>query len=100
MSQMFNNAPSFNQDIENRNVVMDLTISNLKSGIHSLKKIIPEIDRFVTPDQFNHYKNISYSKGFLIVASSPLTRSSYHASDDFKQLKIKRISMIKSNILN
>ena len=59
-----------------------------------------EIDRFVTPDQFNHYKNIAYSKGFLMVASSPLTRSSYHASDDFKQLKIKRISMIKSNILN
>ena len=37
------------------------------------------IDRFVTPDEFEEYKTMAYGKGFLLVSSSPLTRSSYHA---------------------
>jgi lipoic acid synthetase len=37
------------------------------------------IDRFVTPEEFASYKRIAEEKGFLLVASSPLTRSSYHA---------------------
>ena len=37
------------------------------------------IDRFITPEEFASYKAFAYGKGFLLVASSPLTRSSYHA---------------------
>ena len=48
------------------------------------------IKNFVTPEQFETYKNIAYSKGFLLVASSPLTRSSYHAGEDFLKLQAKR----------
>ena len=48
------------------------------------------IDRFVTPDEFEEYKKMAYGKGFLLVSSSPLTRSSYHADEDFAQLKQAR----------
>ena len=45
------------------------------------------LHRYVHPDEFNDLKEIALSKGFLIVASSPLTRSSYHADEDFSQMK-------------
>ena len=45
------------------------------------------IDRFVTPDEFDEYKRVGEAKGFLMVASSPLTRSSYHADRDFAALR-------------
>ena len=48
------------------------------------------IDRFVTPDEFEEYKQVGLGKGFLLVASSPLTRSSYHADKDFEQLRAAR----------
>tara|TARA_Y100001934_G_C12309997_1_gene754445 strand:+ start:37 stop:990 length:954 start_codon:yes stop_codon:yes gene_type:complete len=48
------------------------------------------IDRFVTPDEFDSYKNAAYGKGFLMVSSSPLTRSSYHADSDFAQMREAR----------
>jgi lipoic acid synthetase len=48
------------------------------------------VDRFVEPDEFESYKSIAYSKGFLMVAASPLTRSSYHAGEDFRRLKAAR----------
>jgi len=47
---------------------------------------------FVTPEEFKAYKAIAYAKGFLMVASSPLTRSSHHAGDDFARLKAMRAS--------
>ena len=50
-----------------------------------------EIDRFITPEQFENYKKVGLEKGFLLVASSPLTRSSYHADEDFAKLKEARI---------
>ena len=46
--------------------------------------------RFVTPDEFAAYATIAYAKGFLMVSSSPLTRSSHHAGEDFAQLKAAR----------
>jgi lipoic acid synthetase len=46
--------------------------------------------KFVTPDEFKSYETIAYTKGFLMVASSPLTRSSHHAGDDFARLKTAR----------
>jgi lipoic acid synthetase len=48
------------------------------------------LNRFVTPNEFEEYKRIGKSKGFLLVASSPLTRSSYHADADFKALQEAR----------
>ena len=52
------------------------------------------IDRFVTPDEFKEYKKLGLAKGFLLVASSPLTRSSYHADDDFLALQATRKSLL------
>ncbi len=48
------------------------------------------INRFVTPDEFKAYETLAYAKGFLMVSSSPLTRSSHHAGDDFARLKATR----------
>ena len=45
------------------------------------------LDRYVHPDEFQKLKEIAMSKGFLIVSSSPLTRSSYHADEDFFEMK-------------
>ena len=48
------------------------------------------LDRYVHPNEFQELKNIAISKGFLLVSSTPLTRSSYHADTDFKILKEAR----------
>ena len=50
------------------------------------------LDRYYTPKEFDDLKSIAISKGFLLVSSSPLTRSSYHADEDFAELKKKRIN--------
>lgn len=49
-----------------------------------------EVKRYVKPKEFETYKTIAKSKGFLMISSSPLTRSSYHAGDDFKILQKNR----------
>ena len=46
--------------------------------------------RFVPPDEFKAYETIAYAKGFLMVSSSPLTRSSHHAGENFARLKAAR----------
>jgi lipoic acid synthetase len=48
------------------------------------------VDRFVHPDEFAAYEKAAYGKGFLMVSASPLTRSSYHAGDDFARLQVAR----------
>ena len=45
------------------------------------------LNRYIHPDEFEEFKEIALSKGFLIVSSSPLTRSSYHADEDFAEMK-------------
>ena len=50
------------------------------------------LDRYYTPQEFNELGNIAKSKGFLLVSSSPLTRSSYHADEDFAKLQQNRIN--------
>tara|TARA_B110000438_G_C15737350_1_gene616891 strand:+ start:184 stop:1125 length:942 start_codon:yes stop_codon:yes gene_type:complete len=55
-----------------------------------------KLERFVTPTEFELYKTMAYAKGFLMVSSSPLTRSSYHASDDFAIMKKARQKEILS----
>lgn len=52
------------------------------------------VDRFVTPDEFADYATMAKSKGFLLVASSPLTRSSYHADSDFAALRAARAAKL------
>jgi len=47
--------------------------------------------RYVPPEEFKSYETIAYSKGFLLVSASPLTRSSHHAGDDFAKLRAKRV---------
>ena len=49
-----------------------------------------EVKRFVTPEEFDSYKKAAIGKGFLMVSASPLTRSSYHAGDDFNRLREAR----------
>ena len=53
-----------------------------------------EVVRFVTPDEFKSYETIAYAKGFLMVSSSPLTRSSHHAGEDFTRLKAVRSARV------
>jgi lipoic acid synthetase len=48
------------------------------------------IIRFVPPEEFKSYETVAYTKGFLMVSSSPLTRSSHHAGEDFEQLRANR----------
>jgi lipoyl synthase len=51
---------------------------------------------FVTPDEFKAYETVAYTKGFLLVAASPLTRSSHHAGEDFARLKAARETLLSS----
>ena len=48
------------------------------------------VERFVTPEEFDEYRRLGRAKGFLLVASTPLTRSSYHADRDFETLREAR----------
>ena len=56
------------------------------------------VDRFVTPQEFKEYERMARGKGFLMVSSSPLTRSSYHADADFVKLRQARMSQLKHNL--
>jgi lipoic acid synthetase len=57
------------------------------------------LQRYYHPHEFTELKNIALSKGFLLVASSPLTRSSYHADEDFKKLKKARDEQVQCQAL-
>src|SRR5699024_11114652 len=48
------------------------------------------IDRFVTPEEFKEFERRAFGKGFLMVSASPLTRSSYHAGEDFARMRAAR----------
>ena len=55
-----------------------------------------KVEKFVHPDEFEKYKKVALSKGFLLVSSSPFTRSSFHASEDFEKLKKIRINQLNN----
>jgi lipoyl synthase len=57
-----------------------------------------QVARFVEPEEFAYYERVARTKGFLMVASSPLTRSSYHADSDFAQMRAERERRIASNV--
>ena len=52
-----------------------------------------ELKRYVTPEEFDYMERLARTKGFLMVSSSPLTRSSYHAGDDFEKLQAARLAL-------
>ncbi len=49
---------------------------------------------FITPDEFDGYRDVAYDTGFLMVSATPLTRSSYHAGDDFRKLRAAREKLL------
>ena len=53
------------------------------------------IDRFITPTEFDEFKAQAMAKGFLLVSATPLTRSSYHADQDFEALRAAREQMLE-----
>jgi lipoic acid synthetase len=55
------------------------------------------VDRFVHPDEFAAYEKAAYGKGFLMVSATPLTRSSYHAGEDFARLRKNREMSLRQN---
>jgi lipoic acid synthetase len=55
------------------------------------------VKKFVTPDEFKSYEKIAYTKGFLMVSSSPLTRSSHHAGEDFERLRAAREERLRKS---
>jgi len=67
----------------------DVDFLTLGQYLQPTRKHAP-IKKFITPDEFSRYKQIAESKGFLMVSSSPLTRSSHHAEEDFKRLRFLR----------
>ena len=85
---------------EERNEVLQL-MDDLRSAdvdfltigqyLQPSKKHHPVI-RFVPPDEFTSYATVAKTKGFLLVSSSPLTRSSHHAGEDFAALKVARLA--------
>tara|TARA_A100001011_G_C14208359_1_gene798807 strand:+ start:215 stop:1135 length:921 start_codon:yes stop_codon:yes gene_type:complete len=56
-----------------------------------------EVEDFLSPEDFHAFKVQAIARGFTMVSSTPLTRSSYHADEDFKLLKEKSQSKIKSS---
>ena len=55
------------------------------------------VRRFVTPDEFAGYKRLALGKGFLLASASPLTRSSYHAGEDFARLRAARVAQLAAS---
>jgi lipoyl synthase len=55
------------------------------------------VERFVPPDEFKALESIARAKGFLMVSASPLTRSSYHAGDDFTRLRAARAASLSAS---
>ena len=56
------------------------------------------LNRYYSPDEFKELKTIAKTKGFLLVSSSPLTRSSYHADEDFRKLQDARNKQIECHL--
>lgn len=75
----------------------DVDFITIGQYLQPTKKHHP-VRKFVTPDEFKSYETIAYTKGFLVVASSPLTRSSHHAGEDFAKLKAAREEQFKKTL--
>ncbi len=73
----------------------DVDFMTIGQYLQPTKKHHP-VKKFVTPDEFKSYETIAMTKGFLVVASSPLTRSSHHAGEDFARLRLAREAQLKA----
>jgi lipoic acid synthetase len=89
---------------EERNEVLQLMDDLRTAGVDFLtigqylqpsKKHHP-VKKFVTPDEFKSFETVAYTKGFLLVSASPLTRSSHHAGDDFARLRAARQAQLSA----
>ncbi len=83
-------------------VMDDLRVANVDfmtigQYLQPTSKHHPVMD-FITPAQFNEYASRGRAKGFLLIAASPLTRSSYHAGDDFMRLSAARNAMVNPHV--
>jgi lipoyl synthase len=67
----------------------DVDFLTIGQYLQPTKKHHP-VKKFVTPEEFKSYETVAYAKGFLLVSSSPLTRSSHHAGEDFARLRAAR----------
>lgn len=72
----------------------DVDFMTIGQYLQPTKKHHP-VKKFVTPEEFKSYATIGKTKGFLLMASSPLTRSSHHAGDDFAKLRTAREMQLK-----
>ena len=73
----------------------DVDFMTIGQYLQPTKKHHPVI-RSVTPEEFKSFAVIGKTKGFLLVASSPLTRSSHHAGEDFAKLRAAREAQLKN----
>ena len=90
MRQFFCQGPRFGHEITGGNGLPDHTpFFSLDGHLQPTPKH-HAVDRFVTPEEFAGYEKAAYGKGFLMVSATPLTRSSYHAGDDFARLRANR----------
>jgi lipoic acid synthetase len=71
----------------------DVDFITIGQYLRPTQKHLP-MDRYVTPEEFDDYARAAREKGFLMVSSSPLTRSSYHADEDFQRLVAARESAL------
>ena len=55
------------------------------------------VDRYVTPEEFKYLERLAWTKGFLMISASPLTRSSYHAGEGFRKMQEARNKLLLNN---
>ena len=72
----------------------DIDFMTIGQYLQPTKKHV-EVEDFIKPEQFIKFKKRGLGKGFLHISSSPLTRSSHHASEDFETLKAARLELLK-----
>ena len=72
----------------------DVDFMTIGQYLQPTKKHHP-VRKFVTPEEFKSYETVAYTKGFLLVSASPLTRSSHHAGDDFARLRAARAEQLR-----
>ena len=72
----------------------DVDFVTIGQYLQPTKKHLP-VEDFISPNEFKALEELAVGKGFLMVSATPLTRSSYHAGDDFKQMQYNRAKSIK-----
>ena len=65
-----------------------------------LIEFVLDIEKYYHPDEFRELETIAKSKDFLLVSSSPMTRSSYHADEDFFKLQKNRINQTNAQSIS